>query len=224
MLTNLILLFQADEGQEAQSVFQIVAKSGYLGMAILAILVTLSIIGIYIFVERYFTIKDAQQFDENFMTNIRISIQSGNVEAARNLCRNTDSPIARMVEKGLMRIGKSSQDIQTAIENVGNLEVVKLESNTSTLATIAGAAPMIGFFGTVTGMIIAFRDMATATAVSPSLLAGGIYQALLTTALGLFIGILAYIGYNILVAQIGKVIFNMEATSMEFIDLLEEPA
>jgi biopolymer transport protein ExbB len=129
-----------------------------------------------------------------------------------------------MVEKGLQRIGKPLRDINASIENVGNLEVFKLEKNLSTLASIAGAAPMIGFFGTVTGMILAFFTMATEENVTPDVLAGGIYQALITTAFGLFIGILAFVGYNILVASIEKVIFKMESSTMEFLDLLQEPA
>ena len=128
-----------------------------------------------------------------------------------------------MVEKGLQRIGKPLRDIDAAIENVGNLELFKLEKNLSTLASIAGAAPMIGFFGTVTGMIMAFQEMSTADNISPQVLAGGIYQALMTTAFGLFIGIFAYVGYNLLVANVEKVVFKMERTTVEFMDLLQEP-
>jgi biopolymer transport protein ExbB len=158
------------------------------------------------------------------MNNIRTNVQNGNISAAKALCANDNSPVARMVEKGLQRIGKPLRDINASIENVGNLEVFKLEKNLSTLASIAGAAPMIGFFGTVTGMILAFFTMATEENVTPDVLAGGIYQALITTAFGLFIGILAFVGYNILVASIEKVIFKMESSTMEFLDLLQEPA
>jgi biopolymer transport protein ExbB len=150
-------------------------------------------------------------------------VASGNISAAKALCQSTDSPIARMVEKGLMRIGKPLRDIDAAIENVGNLEIFKLEKSLSTLASIAGAAPMIGFFGTVTGMIMAFYEMATQENVTPDVLAGGIYQALITTAFGLFIGILAFVGYNILVANIEKVVYKMERTTVDFMDLLQEP-
>ncbi len=224
MFENAILLFQADEdGVASQSFIDIVTKGGPLGIGIVAILIFLSVLGLYIFIERYLSIKKAAQIDENFMNNIRASVQSGNVAGAQALCRNTDSPVARMVEKGIMRIGKPLSDIDAAIENVGNLELFKLEKNLSTLATISGAAPMLGFFGTVTGMILAFYEMATAQNVTPDVLAGGIYQALITTALGLFIGILAFIGYNVLVANVEKVVFKMERTTVEFMDLLQEP-
>lgn len=195
-----------------------------MGIAIFAILIILSIVAIYIFVERYLTINQAAKIDENFMINIRNHVQSGNIKGAKDLCRNADTPIASMVEKGLSRIGKPLKDISVAIENVGNLEVSRLENRLATLATISGAAPMIGFFGTVTGMIMAFYTMASANNVTPQALAGGIYQALLTTAFGLLIGIGAFMGYNFLVAKVQKVIFNMETTSLDFMDLLQEPA
>lgn len=209
---------------EPAGVMSIIQNSGILGMAIVFVILLLSIYAIYILVERYMTIKKAADIDQNFMVNIRTSVQSGNIEAARALCSNTDSPIARMLEKGLMRIGKPLKDINTAIETVGNLEVIKLEKNLANLATISGAAPMIGFFGTVTGMISAFYEMSTQENITPDVLAGGIYQALLTTAFGLFVGIIAFIGYNYLVSLVGKVIFQMEARTSEFMDLLQEPA
>lgn len=206
------------------SLFKIIAEGGVLGIVIVAALFILLAFAVYIFVERYLTIKQASEVDENFMYNIRNNVQRGNIEAALQLCQTTDSPVAHMVEKGLKRIGKPLRDINTAIENVGNLEIIKLEKNLSTLASISGAAPMIGFFGTVTGMIMAFFKMATEANVTPDQLAGGIYQALITTAFGLLIGILSFIGYNLLVSNVQKVVFKMEALSMEFIDLLEEPA
>ena len=206
-----------------QSLFEIIAKSGTMGIVIVLALFVLSVIALYIFVERYLTIKRAGRIDESFMNNIRANVQSGNIQGAKALCQTTDSPVARMVEKGIQRIGKPLRDIDAAIENVGNLEIFKLEKNLSTLASIAGAAPMIGFFGTVTGMIMAFYRMATEQNVTPDVLAGGIYQALITTACGLFIGILAFIGYNVLVANVEKVVFKMERTTVEFMDLLQEP-
>ena len=229
MIQNPMLLFfffqdAEDDGVASQSFIDIILQSGPLGIAIFAMMIVLSFIGLYIFIERYLSIKKASKIDESFMNNIRANVSSGNIEAAKALCKNTDSPVARMVEKGLQRIGKPLRDIDAAIENVGNLELFKLEKNLSSLATIAGAAPMLGFFGTVTGMIAAFYEMSTAENVTPTLLAGGIYQALLTTAVGLFIGILAYIGYNILVANVGKVVFKMERTTLEFMDLLQEPS
>jgi biopolymer transport protein ExbB len=222
-----LLLFQTDpepeSAVESQSFMEIILSGGPLGILIVLTLVVLSIIAVYIFVERYLTIKKAARIDENFMNNIRANVGSGNIQGAKALCQSTDSPVARMVEKGIQRIGKPLRDIDAAIENVGNLEIFKLEKNLSTLASIAGAAPMIGFFGTVTGMILAFYKMATEQNVTPDVLAGGIYQALITTAFGLFIGILAFVGYNVLVANVEKVVFKMERTTVEFMDLLQEP-
>ena len=230
MFGNVLLLFQStdivrdgEEGVGSQSLFDIILEGGPLGIIIVVVLIALSIIALYIFVERYLTIKRATRVDQSFIHNIRANVGAGNIAAAKALCQSTDSPVARMVEKGIMRIGKPLRDIDAAIENVGNLEIFKLEKNLSTLASIAGAAPMIGFFGTVTGMILAFYRMATEQNVTPDILAGGIYQALITTALGLFIGILAFVGYNILVANVEKVVFHMERTTVEFMDLLQEP-
>jgi len=222
-----LFLQQVDlEGGEVgtQSFLDLIFQGGFLSIAIVGILAFLSFIAVYIFLERYWTIKKAGRIDQGFMNNIRANVQAGNIHGAKALCQTTDSPVARMIEKGLMRIGKPLRDIDTAIENVGNLEVFRLEKNLSTLASIAGAAPMIGFFGTVTGMILAFREMATQQNVTPDVLAGGIYQALITTAFGLMVGIISFIGFNYLVASVQKVVFKMEALSMEFIDLLEQPA
>lgn len=209
---------------EQQSVLDIILQSGLAGIVIMAVTMLLFFIAVYIFIERYLTINKAGKIDQNFINSIRASVQSGNIEAAKTLCRSNDSPAARMVEKGLMRIGKPLRDIDAAIENTGNLEVFRLEKNLGRLASIAGAAPMLGFFGTVTGMIQAFYTMASQQNVTPSVLAGGIYQALLTTAVGLFVGIVAYIGYNYLVSNIEQVIFKMERTTLEFMDMLQEPA
>jgi len=227
MNTNMLLLFQKaelEEGTASTSLFEIISSGGPLGIAIVVVLLLLSVLALYIFIERYLTIKRAAKIDESFMNNIRASVVSGNIAGAKALCSTTDSPVARMVEKGILRVGKPLRDIDAAIENVGNLEVFKLEKNLSTLASIAGAAPMIGFFGTVTGMILAFYKMATEQNVTPDVLAGGIYQALITTAFGLFIGIFAFVGYNVLVANIEKVVFQMERTTVEFMDLLQEPS
>ena len=207
-----------------QGLLELIMQGGVLSLAIVGILILLSIIAVAIFFERWVTIKKAGKIDQSFVDNIRASVAAGNIQGAKSLCTTKNTPVARMIEKGLMRIGKPLKDIDAAIENVGNLEVFKLEKNLSTLASIAGAAPMIGFFGTVTGMILAFRTMATEQNVTPDVLAAGIYQALLTTAFGLFVGIFAFVGYNLLVANVEKVIFNMERTSLEFMDLLQEPA
>ena len=229
MFQHLLLFFQTPDigtdeiTQESESLFSIIANSGTMGIIIVAILLFLAVIATVIFFERYATIKQAGRIDENFINNIRANVSSGNIARAKALCQSTDSPVARMVEKGLQRIGKPLRDIDAAIENVGNLEIFRLEKNLSTLASIAGAAPMIGFFGTVTGMIAAFQKMATEKNVAPDQLAEGIYQALITTAGGLFIGIIAFVGYNVLVSSVEKVVYKMERTTVDFMDLLQEP-
>ncbi|MEL6390560.1 MAG: MotA/TolQ/ExbB proton channel family protein [Bacteroidota bacterium] len=221
-----ILLQTANSEDEVkkEGILSLITNGGPLGIAIVAILLFLSIIAVAIFMERWRTIKQAGKIDQNFIDNIRASVAAGNIAGARALCTSKNTPVARMIEKGLMRIGRPLKDIDAAIENVGNLEVFKLEKNLSTLASIAGAAPMIGFFGTVTGMILAFYTMATEQNVTPDVLAGGIYQALITTAFGLLVGIFAFIAYNLLVANVEKVIYNMERTTVEFMDLLQEPS
>lgn len=214
---------EEEETSGVMTLLDVIMQGGPLGLAIVGILLFLSFIAIVIFVERWFTIKRAGRIDENFINNIRAAVATGNIEGAKALCRANNSPVSRMVEKGIMRIGKPLRDIDAAIENVGNLEVFKLEKNLSTLASIAGAAPMIGFFGTVTGMIMAFGKMANEQNVTPDVLAGGIYQALITTAFGLLIGIIAFVAYNLLVANVEKVVFKMERTTVDFMDLLQEP-
>ncbi|MFK7948526.1 MAG: MotA/TolQ/ExbB proton channel family protein [Saprospiraceae bacterium] len=214
----------AEAAKESPGLIEIIAKGGPLGIIITVALLALSVYALYIFFERYMSITKAADIDQSFMADIRKNVQSGNIQAARALCANTETPVARMIEKGLSRIGKPLNDINAAIDNVGNIELIKLEKNLSTLATISGAAPMIGFFGTVTGMISAFREMSLTDNITPDVLAGGIYQALLTTAFGLFVGIISFVGYNYLVALVEKVIFQMEARSSEFMDLLQEPA
>ncbi len=217
---------QADaeaDGITVKSIIDIMMQGGPLGMAINVILLILSILAFFIFFERYFTIKKAGKVDNSFMDNIRSAVSSGNIQGAKAMLSNVNTPYARMVEKGIARIGKPLRDIDAAIENVGNLEVFKLEKNLSSLASISGAAPMIGFFGTVTGMIQAFYKMSSEQNVTPDVLAGGIYTALITTAIGLFVGIVSFVGYNYLVASIDKVINKMEMTATEFMDLLQEP-
>ncbi|WCL81649.1 MotA/TolQ/ExbB proton channel family protein [Saprospira sp. CCB-QB6] len=205
------------------SLIEVIFSGGPIGVVIAVILLLLAVMAVYILIERYLTIKRAGDLDENFMAQIRGFVQTGDVESALALCRQTNTPVARLVAKGLQRIGKPLEDINAAVENVGNLEIFQLEKRLSTLATISGAAPMIGFFGTVTGMILSFMNMAGGD-VSTEALAGGIYQALITTAFGLFVGIIAFIGYNSLIASMGRVIFKMEAATVEFMDLLQEPA
>ena len=223
------LLFQAatddvETTEVKQNLVDLITSGGISSIIIVTILLLLSIAAVYIFFERWLTIGQAGKIDDNFINNIRAAVAAGNIEGAKGLCKNTDTPVARMVEKGLSRIGKPLKDIDAAIENVGNLEVFKLEKNLSTLASISGAAPMIGFLGTVTGMILAFYKMSSEQNVTPDVLAGGIYQALITTAFGLLIGIFAFVGYNLLVAKVDKVIFEMERSTVEFMDLLQEPS
>ena len=213
-----------EETTITQNLIDIIMKGGPLGMIIVGILLVLSFMAVYIFITKYLTIKKAAQIDDNFINNIRSAVASGNIEGAKSICATTNSPYARMIEKGILRIGKPLRDIDAAVENVGNLEIFKLEKGLSTLASIAGAAPMIGFFGTVTGMIMAFYKMATEQNVTPDVLAGGIYQALVTTAFGLMIGIISFVGYNLLVAKVDEVIFKMERTAVDFMDLLQEPS
>ena len=212
------------QGVGTQSIFDLVFSGGVSAVIIMSILGILSFLAIIIFVERWLTIKKAGKIDEYFMNNIRSNVQAGNLQAAKLLCQQVDSPVAKMIEKGLNRIGKPLRDIDAAIENVGNVELLKLEKNLPFLASISGISPMVGLLGTVSGMILAFYEMATAQNVTPDVLAGGIYQALFATAFGLFNGIIALLGYNLLVANIDKVVYKMQLYSIEFMDLLQEPA
>lgn len=192
---------------------------------LMLVLLLLSIVAIYIFGSKWWLIHKAGQIDKNFMKDIRDMIHEGKIKSAVDLCQRYDSPVARLVEKGVERIGRPLQDIQTAVENMGNVEVARLEKGLPMLATIAGGAPMIGFLGTVTGMIEAFFRMSTAgNNIDITLLSGGIYEAMVTTVGGLFVGIIAYFGYNYLTSQISNLVFKMENTTIEFIDMLHEPA
>ena len=192
---------------------------------LMIVLLILSIMAIYIFGSKWWMIRKAGQLDKNFMKDIRDLIHDGKIKTATDLCQKYDSPIARLVEKGIERIGRPLQDIQTAVENTGDVEVARLEKGLAMLATISGGAPMIGFLGTVTGMIQAFFRMSTAgNNIDITLLSGGIYEAMVTTVGGLFVGIIAYFGYNYLTSQISNLVFKMESTTIEFIDMLHEPA
>jgi biopolymer transport protein ExbB len=187
-----------------------------------------SVVAVYIIIERLIAINKLSKDPSNFMNNIRDYIMSGNIDAAKALCKNTNNPVARMIEKGISRLGKPLPDIEKAIENVGNIEVVKMERGLSALATCASAAPMLGFLGTVTGMVRAFYDMnmeyqRTHESINIGVLSSGMYEAMVTTVAGLVVGIIALVCYNILSAMIKKVIFKMESSSIEFLDLLEEP-
>ena len=189
------------------------------------VLVALAAVMIFIFVERFLSIRKASQIDKHFMNRIRDYILEGNITSAVDLCRRTDSPIARMVEKGIERIGRPMSDIQTAIENVANVEVAKLESGLPWLASISGGAPMIGFLGTVVGMVQVFIDMSAnqSGGIELAQLSAGMYVAMVTTVGGLIVGIPAYFAHNYLVARVEKMVFRMEATTIAFMDILNQP-
>ncbi len=187
-------------------------------------IVLLSFVAAYIFIERFYVIRKASKEDTNFMNRIKDYIHDGKVDAALALCKSTDTPSARMIEKGISRLGRPLQDISTAIETVGKLEISKLEKSFPTLATITGAEPMLGFLGTVIGMVQSFYAMSQAgNNIEVSLLSDGIYTALITTVAGLIVGILGYFAYNTLVVRVERVVFNLEATLTEFMDILNEP-
>ena len=215
------LITSPDAEEIKLSLWELAKEGGWI-MVVLAIF---SIIAVYIFAERFVSINKAAKKDDNFMNMIRNYMIEGKIDEAKDLCKQTDTSISRMIEKGLSRIGKPLNDIQTAIENVGNLEVSKLEKGVALIGMISGAAPMLGFLGTVTGMIRAFYDMSMAgNNIDIELLSAGIYEAMVTTVGGLFVGILAYIFYNIIVSKIDKVVNLLESKSIEFMDVLNEPA
>jgi len=219
-MIGILLQAQTTTTTEQDNFMDMLSNMGIGGNIVMAVLLLLSILAIYILVERYFAIKKESLEDEDFLMSIRKFVEEKNIDQAKKLCKNTDSPISRMIEKGLDRIDKPMTDISSAIENQGKLEIYKMDNKIANLATISGAAPMIGFLGTVIGMIIAFQKMARETTVSPADLAGGIYTAMITTAAGLVVGIIAYISYNYLVNKVDKVIFQLEARTTEFLDLL----
>ena len=203
------------------SLIEMAAKGGWL----MIVLLILSIIAIYIFGQKWWLISRAGKVDKNFMKDIRDYIHEGKIKSAIDLCERFDSPIARLVQKGIERIGRPLNDIQTAVENVGNAEVARLEKGLPILATIAGGAPMIGFLGTVIGMVQAFFNMSKAgNNIDITLLSSGIYTAMITTVGGLIVGIVAYFGYNWLTSKISDLVFKMESATMDFMDLLHEPA
>lgn len=184
----------------------------------------LSVVTIYLFAMKWMTIKRAAKSNPEFMDEIKFLISSGQHKAAILRCNETDTPVARLVAKGIERLGRPLQDIQAAVENVGNVEVGKLEKGLPMLATIAGGAPMIGFLGTVMGMVQAFFNMAQAGSnIDITLLSGGIYTAMVTTVAGLIVGIMAYFGYNFLTSKVSDVVFRMQSTTVELMDMLQEP-
>lgn len=207
--------------ESRMSLWEMTIQGGW----IMLVLAVFSVIAMYIFIERFININKAAKNDHMFMETIRNYMMDGKLYDAKVLCQKTSTPLSRMIEKGISRVGKPLNDIQTAIENVGNLEVGNLEKGVALLAMISGAGPMLGFLGTVIGMIRAFYDMSMAgNNIDIELLSTGIYQAMVTTVGGLIVGIVAFIFYNILVSQIDKVVNLLESKSIEFMDVLNEPA
>ncbi|MBT8266093.1 MAG: MotA/TolQ/ExbB proton channel family protein [Flavobacteriaceae bacterium] len=232
-MLNTNILYAVQDGTEllgeesvekTLSIIELIKSGGLAGQLIILVLFLLLIVAMYIYFERLFAIKAASKVDPNFMNLIKDNVSSGKVDAAKVLCAQQNTPVSRLIDKGITRIGRPLEDINIAIENAGKLEVYGLEKNVSILATISGAAPMIGFLGTVIGMILAIFELANAGGtIQMDVLASGLYTAMTTTVGGLIVGIIAYIAYNHLVARTNKVIHKMEANSVEFLDLLHEP-
>ena len=221
---NKELLTETISEEKTLSIYNLIMDGGLGGQIIIGILFILLAVALYIYFERFFAIKAAAKVDKNFMNQIKDFVSNGKIEAANALCKSKDTPTARLIHKGISRIGKPLEDINTAIETAGKLEVYQLEKNVSVLATIAGAAPMIGFLGTVIGMIVAIHEIANAGGqIDIKMLSDGLYTAMTTTVGGLIVGIIAYITYNHLVVRTNKVVYQMEAKSVEFLDLLNEP-
>tara|TARA_B100000579_G_C22818758_1_gene849356 strand:- start:1363 stop:2031 length:669 start_codon:yes stop_codon:yes gene_type:complete len=210
--------------EKTLSLIELIKGGGLGGQLIIGLLFLLLIIVIYIYFERLFTIKSASKISPNFMSQIKTYVLKHKIDGAQALCLTENKPVARLISKGLSRIGRPLDDISTTIENAGRLEIYKLEKNVSILATIAGAAPMIGFLGTVIGMILSIFEISNAGGnIDMQLLSNGLYTAMTTTVAGLIVGIVGYITYNHLVVKTNKVVYQMEATSLEFFDLLNEP-
>jgi biopolymer transport protein ExbB len=211
--------------EKTLSLLELIKNGGLGGQLIICILFLLLLIVIYIYFERLFAILSAVKVTPNFMPQIRSFVMNGKLDGAQQLCIQENVPVARLISKGLSRIGRPLDDINTAIENAGRLEVYQLEKNISVLATISGAAPMLGFLGTVIGMILSIFEISNAGGnINMQLLADGLYTAMTTTVAGLIVGIVGYICYNHLVVKINKAVYQMEASSLEFLDVLNEPA
>lgn len=210
----------APNANESVSIMELIMKGGIMMIPI----ILLSILAVYLIVERMLTLRKADRNPEDFIEDLRDYITQGDVNRARSLAQEYDTPFSRMLDRGIAKLGKPLATIEASIENVGRIEIYKLERNLNGLATIAGAAPMIGFLGTVTGMVQAFIAIAQAEGtVSPKLLSSGIYEAMITTVAGLIVGIIAFIGYNYLTGKVEKIVHQMEYASIEFIELLQEP-
>ena len=205
--------------QQPLNILELISKGGYIMVPI----GLLSVIAIYLIIERYLTISKAAKVDPNFLNNIRSMLLDGKTEAALALCRSTNTPIARLLEKGIKRLGKPIKEIESAVESTGRLEIYKLEKNLSYIGIIAVIAPMFGFVGTVWGVIKIFYNLSMADNISIGLVAGGLYEKMITSAAGLVVGIIAHIGFHFLSAMIDRVSFQIETTAVDFIDLIQEP-
>ncbi|MCB0382525.1 MAG: MotA/TolQ/ExbB proton channel family protein [Psychroserpens sp.] len=230
----MILLSNIQDGTEAVtdsesiektlSIIELISSGGLAGQVIIAILFVLLIAVIYIYFERLFAIKAASNVDSNFMNQIKDHVSNGKIDSAQVLCAQVNTPVSRLINKGITRIGKPLEDINTAIENAGRLELYGLEKNVSVLATISSIAPMIGFLGTVIGMILSIFEIANSGGqIDIKQLSDGLYTAMTTTVAGLIVGIVAYTAYNHLVVRTDKVVYQMESNSLEFLDHLNEP-
>jgi biopolymer transport protein ExbB len=208
------------KSESSMSLWDLTMKGGWLMIPI----VIMAVVAVYIFFERYFAVKKAAQFENNFIDRIRDYIHEGKVDAAMNLCRSTDRPVARMIEKGIKRLGRPIKEIEDAIEIVGKFEVYNLEKNLVTLGVIAGIAPMFGFIGTIAGVIRIFYNISLADNISIGIIAGGLYEKMVCSAAGLLVGIVAFLFYHWINVMIEKVVHKLEFNAMNFIDLLQEPA
>ncbi|WP_445957344.1 MotA/TolQ/ExbB proton channel family protein [Yeosuana sp.] len=211
--------------EKTLSIIELISSGGLAGQIIIAVLFLMLILATYIYFERLFAIKAVSKIDSNFMNQIKDYVSHGKIDSAQILCAKVNSPVSRLIGKGISRIGKPLADINTALENAGRLEVYALEKNVSVLATISGAGPMIGFLGTVIGMILAIFELANAGGtIQMDVLASGLYTAMTTTVAGLIVGIVAFMAFNHLVVKTDKVVYQMEANSLEFLDHLNEPS
>lgn len=219
------LLTDGEPVEKSLSIIELISSGGLAGQLIIGILFLMLVLAIYIYFERLFAIKAASKVDSNFMNQIKDHVTHGKIDAAQILCAQNNSPVSRLIGKGISRIGKPLADINTALENAGRLEIYGLEKNVSILATISGAGPMIGFLGTVVGMILAIFELANAGGtIQMDVLASGLYTAMTTTVAGLIVGIVSFMAYNHLVVKTDKVVYQMEANSLEFLDHLNEPS
>ena len=219
------ILQEGESVEKTLSIIELISSGGLAGQLIIGVLFLMLVLAIYIYFERLFAIKAATQIDSNFMNQIKDHVSHGKIDAAQILCAQANSPVSRLIGKGISRIGKPLADINTALENAGRLEIYQLEKNVSILATISGAGPMIGFLGTVIGMILAIFELANAGGtIQMDVLASGLYTAMTTTVAGLIVGIVAFMAFNHLVVKTDKVVYQMEANSLEFLDHLNEPS